>query len=151
MDEWNYWFVIIQDQYHKTQTVKCSPFSMSSLTSNYFRYSIRYMESDRGNFNLILVMTILKCTNAIPILPFCHKFWGEIKKKSEIKSLNSFFSNQGSASVRKFACHSIKDHVVSVYMYICTYMYIFIIPIALRLDKKDLPVTVYQPHVVGLT
>ena len=38
---------------------------------------------------------------------------GNVKKKSEIKSLNSFFSTQGSESVRKFACHSIKDHVVS--------------------------------------
>ena len=72
---------------------------------------------------------------------------GNVKKKSEIRSLNSFFSTQGSESVPKFACHSIKDHVVSVYMY----TYIFIIPIALRLDKKDLPVTAYQPHVVGLT
>ena len=43
------------------------------------------------------------------------------KKKSEIKSLNSFFSTQESESVRKFACHSIKDHMVSVYMYIHIY------------------------------
>ena len=46
---------------------------------------------------------------------------GNVKKKSEIKSLNSFFSTEGSESVRKFACHSIKDDVVSVYMYIHIY------------------------------
>ena len=58
---------------------------------------------------------------------YCHfvtNFEGKCKKKkSELKSLNSFFSTQGSESVRKFACHSIKDHVVSVYMYIHIFSY----------------------------
>ena len=37
-------------------------------------------------------------------------------KKMEIKSIHSFLSTQGSKSVRKCACHSSKDHVVSVYI-----------------------------------
>ena len=45
---------------------------------------------------------------------------GNVKKKvknSEMKSLNSFLSTQGSKSIRKFACHSLLftgafDHLI---------------------------------------
>ena len=81
---------------------------------------------------------------------YCHfvtNFEGKCKKKIGNKIFKTAFSVL--KKVRVFENLFATQLKITWSPYICTY--IFIIPIALRLDKKDLPVTVYQPHVMGLT